>query len=32
MIANDNEFNNIAFPAISCGLYGYPKDAAAKVI
>ena len=30
-IAFDNNCNIVAFPAISTGIYGYPKDEAAKI-
>ncbi|MGH8118067.1 MAG: O-acetyl-ADP-ribose deacetylase [Rhodanobacteraceae bacterium] len=30
-IARDNAIDSIALPAISCGVYGYPRDAAAGV-
>lgn len=30
-LANDNQLTSIAFPAISCGIYGYPIEKAAKV-
>jgi O-acetyl-ADP-ribose deacetylase (regulator of RNase III) len=30
-VAIDNGVRTIAFPAISCGIYGYPIDAAAEV-
>jgi O-acetyl-ADP-ribose deacetylase (regulator of RNase III) len=30
-LAVDNEIATLAFPAISTGVYGYPKDAAAEV-
>ena len=29
MLAEENRLHSIAFPAISCGIYGYPLDAAA---
>ncbi|MDR2841582.1 MAG: O-acetyl-ADP-ribose deacetylase [Spirochaetaceae bacterium] len=29
--ANDAGLQSIAFPNISCGVYGYPKEAAAKI-
>lgn len=31
MLASENQFNEIAFPAISCGVYGYPVESAAKI-
>jgi len=30
-LAQDNDCQSIAFPAISCGVYGYPHDEAAKI-
>lgn len=30
-LAVENDVRSIAFPAISCGIYGYPVDQAAKV-
>ena len=30
-LANQHKFQRIAFPAISCGIYGYPIPDAAKV-
>ena len=30
-LANDNDLRTIAFPAISCGVYGYPLNEAAEV-
>jgi O-acetyl-ADP-ribose deacetylase len=30
-VAIENGIRTIAFPAISCGIYGYPIDAAAKI-
>jgi O-acetyl-ADP-ribose deacetylase (regulator of RNase III) len=30
-LATENNVKTIAFPAISCGIYGYPIDAAAKI-
>ena len=30
-IAVDNQFRSIAFPAISCGVYGYPIEEAATI-
>ena len=30
-LAIDNDIRSIAFPAISCGIYGYPVDDAAKI-
>jgi O-acetyl-ADP-ribose deacetylase (regulator of RNase III) len=31
ILANENKVHSIAFPAISCGVYGYPLDTAAKI-
>ncbi|CAM1626807.1 Macro domain [Bartonella choladocola] len=31
LIAKNNQFKTIAFPAISAGAYGYPAEAAAKI-
>lgn len=31
-LARDYHTDSIAFPAISCGVYGYPRDAAAGVV
>ena len=30
-VAEDHELESIAFPAISCGIYGYPVEAAAAI-
>ncbi|MBN8726678.1 MAG: O-acetyl-ADP-ribose deacetylase [Xanthomonadales bacterium] len=30
-LAGEHELAEIAFPAISCGIYGYPPDAAARI-
>jgi len=30
-LALEKKFSSIAFPAISCGVYGYPMDAAARI-
>ena len=30
-LADENNIVSIAFPAISCGIYGYPKDQACKI-
>lgn len=30
-IARENDFGTLAFPAISCGVYGYPIDAATRI-
>ena len=30
-LANENDVRSIAFPAISCGVYGYPLDAAVMI-
>ncbi|HCB1501979.1 O-acetyl-ADP-ribose deacetylase (regulator of RNase III) [Klebsiella oxytoca] len=31
LLASANNYRSIAFPAISTGVYGYPKDAAAEI-
>ncbi len=31
ILARDHELRSIAFPAISCGIYGYPLDLAAMI-
>jgi O-acetyl-ADP-ribose deacetylase (regulator of RNase III) len=31
MLAIENNLKTIAFPAISCGVYGYPIEAACKI-
>jgi O-acetyl-ADP-ribose deacetylase (regulator of RNase III) len=30
-LAKENAFTSLAFPAISCGVYGYPPEAAARI-
>ena len=30
-VARENRVRSIAFPAISCGIYGYPIEEAAKI-
>lgn len=30
-LAHDNDISSIAFPAISCGVYGYPVEEAARI-
>ena len=30
-VAHDNKLKTISFPAISCGVYGYPHDEAAEI-
>lgn len=30
-VANENNISSVAFCAISCGIFGYPTDKAAKV-
>ena len=32
MLANEKGMKSVAFPAISCGVYGYPLHDAAKVL
>ncbi|MGD8494670.1 MAG: O-acetyl-ADP-ribose deacetylase [Gemmatimonadales bacterium] len=31
-LARENDIRSIAFPAISCGIYGYPPERAARVV
>lgn len=31
MLANDHNLKSVAFPAISCGVYGYPFDEACRI-
>lgn len=31
MLAEEQSLNSLAFPAISCGVYGYPVDQAARI-
>ena len=31
LLASANNYRSIAFPAISTGVYGYPKEAAAEI-
>ena len=32
VLANEKSMESVAFPAISCGVYGYPLHDAAKVL
>ena len=32
VLANEKGMRSVAFPAISCGVYGYPLHEAAKVL
>jgi O-acetyl-ADP-ribose deacetylase (regulator of RNase III) len=31
LLARENGARSVAYPAISCGVYGYPADAAARI-